>query len=262
MTLTLRVSSYQDRTPEEHSITVGHEGCSIGRAPDNNFVLPDEDRIVSHQHATIYFENGNYYLSDNSTNGTFINRAPDPVGRGHSVKLNDGDTISIGEYECQVSLRQEEAGIPMPEAGLTAEPPGQLWGAGAEDNQQEIPPPYAIPEPLANEEKPAPEKIPKDFDYLSPAVSTAEKHDAAVAAEHGTAEQQFFQPPQAIPEDWDVQAEKTPEPEPEPVPLITEPIQEKAKPKTRQPKQKKKTPAAKQKAPSDTTASNQAVAAF
>jgi len=254
MTLVLYVTSYQNRTHEKLTITIGHEDCSIGRAPDNDFVLPDTDRIVSHRHAAVHYENGHYYLSDNSTNGTFINHAPEPVGRGHRVQIYDGDTITIGEYECRVSLIQEEAGTPMSEAGLAAEPPGKLWGAA--ENQQEIPPPYAIPEPSAHGEKSDPENLFDDFDFSSLDVSAAEK--PAAAAEHGEAEQQFFQPPQAIPEDWDVLAEE--KSNQEPAPLISKPIE--ARPLPSQPGQEKKTPVAKHKVPIDSTTSNQAVDAF
>ncbi len=254
MTLVLYVTSYQNRTHEKLTITIGHEDCSIGRAPDNDFVLPDTDRIVSHQHATVHYENGHYYLSDNSTNGTFINHAPEPVGRGHSVQLYDGDTLTIGEYECRVSLTQEEAGIPMPEAGLAAEPPGKLWGA--EENQQEIPPPYAIPEPSAHGEKSDPENLFDDFDFSSLGVSAAEK--PAAAAEQSTAEQQFFQPPQAIPEDWDVLAEG--KPDQEPAPFISKPME--ARPQPSQPGEEKETPVEKHKVSGDSTAGNQAVDAF
>lgn len=258
MTLVLYVTSYQNRNHEKLTITIGHEDCSIGRAPDNDFVLPDADRIVSHQHATVHYENGHYYLSDNSTNGTFINHAPEPVGPGHRVPLNDGDTLTIGEYECRISLSQEEAGISEPEAGLAAESEssGKLWGAA--ENQQEIPPPYAIPEPLAHGEQPDPENLFDDFDFSNLDISTAEK--PAVAAEHGAAEQQFFQPPQAIPEDWNILAEEKSEPEPAPPPPVSKPIE--ARPLPNQPEQEKRAPAAKPEVPVDSTASNQAVDAF
>ncbi|VAW94029.1 hypothetical protein MNBD_GAMMA20-1032 [hydrothermal vent metagenome] len=261
MTLVLCVTSYQNRTHENLTITIGHEDCNIGRAPDNDFVLPDADRIVSHQHASVHFENGHYYLSDNSTNGTFINHAPEPVGRGHSVRLYDGDILSIGEYECRISLSQEDVGIPRPEAGLVAEPPGKLWGAV--ENQPEISPPYAIPESLMHGEKPGPENLFDDFDFSSLAVSAAEK--PAAAAEHGAADQQFFQPPQAIPENWDIQAEeKTGLEESVPFPSSSEPISEpiEARLQPSQTQQEKKTPAAKPDAPINATAGNQAVAAF
>lgn len=252
MTLVLYVTSYQNRTHEELTITIGHEDCVIGRAPDNDFVLPDADRIVSHRHATVFYKDGNYYLSDNSTNGTFINHAPEPVGRGHSAQLYDGDTITIGEYECRISL-QQEASIPRPEAGLAAEPPGKLWGAA--ENQQEISPPYVIPEPLAHGEKPDPENLFDDFDFSSLALSAAEKP----AVEHDVAEQQFFQPPQAIPEDWDIPAGEKNDAT-ESVPFLRDPIAVKQPPDP--PGQEEKTPAEKPEISVNSSAGNQAVDAF
>lgn len=213
MTLTVRVTSYQNQTLEERAITLDEDGCSIGRAPTNDLVLTDEDRIVSHQHATIFYENGQYFLSDNSTNGTFVNHAPTAVGRGQSVLLNDGDTISIGEYECQVSISQAAS---MATAATIEEPGGKLWGES--DSQAAISPPYVIPKPSPIDQAAAADQIPDDLDLLSPKNTAASK---AAEVTPVAEEQQYFQAPQAIPEDWDLPAA-----EPPAAPATAEPVVE------------------------------------
>lgn len=50
------------------------------------------------------FEGGSYYLTDLSTNGTFLNGAHEPVGKGGKVKLKNGDTIELGDYQFQVGM--------------------------------------------------------------------------------------------------------------------------------------------------------------
>jgi type VI secretion system FHA domain protein len=79
-------------------------GGSIGRAPDNDWVLPDPDRYISGHHATIDYRAGAYYLRDSSTNGVYVNQSEQPVGRGAPLRLYDGDELQMGDYVFQVSI--------------------------------------------------------------------------------------------------------------------------------------------------------------
>lgn len=88
--------------------TFAQQGGTIGRSSDNEWVLEDPERFISSQHSQISFENGQYYLTDISTNGTFSNGAAEPIGKGNSIKLNDGDKFALGEYEFLASVWQAE----------------------------------------------------------------------------------------------------------------------------------------------------------
>ncbi|WP_103654288.1 type VI secretion system-associated FHA domain protein TagH [Agarilytica rhodophyticola] len=77
----------------------------FGRGKNNDIVLPDPDRIVSARHCVIDCQQGDYRLTDLSTNGTFINGSVHPLGKESSVMLNDGDRFNIGGYTFEVSLR-------------------------------------------------------------------------------------------------------------------------------------------------------------
>jgi type VI secretion system protein ImpI len=79
-------------------------GGTIGRAPDNDWVLPDDKRFISSRHALIDFQAGAYYLVDTSRNGVFINGSDTAVGRGHPQRLFDGDRLRLGEYEVAVEV--------------------------------------------------------------------------------------------------------------------------------------------------------------
>ena len=79
-------------------------GGTIGRSPDNDWVLPDERRYVSSRHAMIDYQGGAYYLVDTSRNGVFVNGADTPVGQGHPQRLFDGDQLRIGEFEIAVDI--------------------------------------------------------------------------------------------------------------------------------------------------------------
>ena len=71
---------------------------------ENSIVLDDES--ISRSHASISFEAGRYYLTDHSSNGTFIfNR--DLSVEDETVELLDGDILRIGDHELRVSITAE-----------------------------------------------------------------------------------------------------------------------------------------------------------
>jgi type VI secretion system FHA domain protein len=105
MALKLTVLSEQ-RAPlgPRGSIVFGVGGGSIGRANDNDWVLPDPERYLSAHHARVRFRNGAFQLLDTSTNGVFINDRSTALGRRGTHALVDGDRLRIGDYLIAVSI--------------------------------------------------------------------------------------------------------------------------------------------------------------
>ncbi len=105
MTLVLNVLSTDQYTPR-HSIhyEFRQESGSIGRGQGNSWVLPDEQKYLSGQHATIEYRDTQYILTDTSTNGVFVNHSDQALGKGRSTSLNDGDVLRMGIYEISVSI--------------------------------------------------------------------------------------------------------------------------------------------------------------
>src|ERR1700722_2304466 len=91
------------------SIVFGVGGGSIGRAHDNDWVLPDPERYLSAHHARVRFSNGAFHLLDTSSNGVFINERTTALGRRGSYVLRDGDRVRLGEYLIAVSIDDEAA---------------------------------------------------------------------------------------------------------------------------------------------------------
>lgn len=105
MPLRLRVTSDSKELPRDQRVReFPAVGGTIGRAPDNDWVLPDESRYVSSRHAVIDYQGGAYYLVDTSRNGVFVNGSDTPVGQGHPQRLFDGDHLRIGEFEISVDI--------------------------------------------------------------------------------------------------------------------------------------------------------------
>jgi type VI secretion system protein len=105
MAIKLRVISHQYRElGEDGSRVFGVNGGTVGRAPSNDWVLPDPRRVVSGHHFTVHYHGGKYWLEDTSTNGVFVNDADDPAAAAGRVEMRDGDRLRLGDYEILVSV--------------------------------------------------------------------------------------------------------------------------------------------------------------
>lgn len=105
MPLTLRIISPQkDLLGADSTKVFSVHGGTIGRAPDNDWVLPDPDRYVSAHHAIIDYQGGGYFLTDTSSNGVYVNDSDQSVGSGAPLRLHDGDRLRLGRYRVTVSI--------------------------------------------------------------------------------------------------------------------------------------------------------------
>jgi len=105
MALRLRVvSEHSTRLGALGTKIFGVHGGTIGRATDNEWILPDPERYLSGKHARVDFRAGAYILVDTSSNGTYVNGAQVPLGKYHDYALKDGDYVRLGEYELLVSI--------------------------------------------------------------------------------------------------------------------------------------------------------------
>lgn len=108
MRLTLSIENYdflEDGGPL--NVTVDGRGLVVGRDGAMDWTLPDPARHISSQHFEITFQNGVYWLSDTSTNGTYLQ------GQTHRVdspyQLGHGDRLQVGHYIILVSIEGEAA---------------------------------------------------------------------------------------------------------------------------------------------------------
>jgi len=145
MPLKLRVISDQYKELGKASSQLfGVTGGLIGRAPDNDWVLPDPDRYVSSHHAKISFRAGSWLLEDTSTNGTFVNERDAPLSVTGPYKLKDGDRLRFGDYDVIVSIDANNDFSP--------------------DATGQMPPPPTLRERRGKPSRPTPKRTPQHFD--------------------------------------------------------------------------------------------------
>jgi type VI secretion system FHA domain protein len=191
-------------TPERRELHGGE--LSIGRGPDNAWVIADPERLVSKNHCLVAFRAGEWELADLSSNGTFLNRASAPIGRGGVSKLRNGDRIGFGPYELEVSIEETQ---PVSDIGYAA---GD-FGDRRADNLD----PFAEPSIFGRRDDRrdtdqglglsmgASPLLPADFDPLAP---DEEPFAGPTQSDHAPAIDSAFRPPPAraaiIPDDWDL----------------------------------------------------------
>lgn len=115
MRATLTCIRFQDSTPTEPLFfEFDSAGGTIGRAQDNDFVIPDPEHYASRKHARIVIENEDTLLiENNSNNGTIINDSVElEIGERYPIK--EGDIMLIGECYLQVSAIKPDS-IPTPQ---------------------------------------------------------------------------------------------------------------------------------------------------
>lgn len=245
MSLCLTITSYHKITPgqcPEKSLNQG--SMAIGRSSDNDWVLPDPERLVSSQHCVIQYKDGRYYLTDNSTNGVELVNAGIRLRRGNSEPLQDGELIRIGDYEIQARIDFNVQAIDsQPFAGDSPNSFEALMGAVV---NTPTPVPVIAPQFQGASSM---DTLPDLFDFLSPTAVPP-----PTMPDHVPAERHDFRPPtpvavpvvekpvvagSVIPEDWDLFGDTpapvvtapatvaTPEPPPAPViaPSVAETLQ-------------------------------------
>ncbi|WP_170064217.1 type VI secretion system-associated FHA domain protein TagH [Halomonas heilongjiangensis] len=158
MALTLTViNEAASRLGDKASHRWFDRGGTLGRAPNNDWVLPDPTMEISRCHARIRYQDGRYFLEDSSANGILLADGVTRLDPAEPLPLQDGVEFLIGD--CRIRARIEaEAMVPPP----ASEPP--LPGNPAD---HEVPDPLELLGGAVKTPSTAPKASPSDHSYLS-----------------------------------------------------------------------------------------------
>lgn len=79
-------------------------GGVIGRDINCDWMILDSDCHLSGTHAQISFHDGDFYLTDISTNGTVVSGTEQSLTRGESHRIEHGTTYRLGRFEIRARL--------------------------------------------------------------------------------------------------------------------------------------------------------------
>ena len=115
--IVLRVLSYNGAPVDGPQARFDELGGTIGRAENNQLVLPDPERTISRVHARVVFRAGGYAVVDNGSNPISVNGLA--VGAGSEQPLKPGDRLEIEGYVI---------GASAPASAATSDPFAALFG--------------------------------------------------------------------------------------------------------------------------------------
>jgi type VI secretion system FHA domain protein len=194
--IVLRVLSYNGAPADGPAAEFNELGGTIGRADNNQLVLPDPERTISRVHARVVFRGGGYAVVDNGSNPISVNGQP--VGAGREQALKPGDQIQIGGYLLAASAVAAAESDPYDELfgdaamGLAAPPPVSAPAPArtAMAPTAVWPPPTPAADPwLAPPSPPSLSPVQSPFAAM-PSPTAAQERTPALSAAH-------------IPDDWD-----------------------------------------------------------
>lgn len=134
MKITLQISNYDQLADGGPTFFAADAlGFEIGREAQRDWTLPDPERVISGRHCEVKFQNDQYFLSDVSTNGTFLNGATSRMKSPHA--LRDGDAFQIGPY--LITTRIEER-LPSSTSPFEEPPTPPAGGPVSETYNQDI----------------------------------------------------------------------------------------------------------------------------
>lgn len=198
--LELSVLSYHRLSPKQVAVKrFDTTGGTLGRSERADWYLPDPERVVSGVHASISCNKGLFSITDQSTNGLFVNRSVEALGQGNSYQLKHGDVLCMGDYEIQVAL-------------IDALPDSTLAAAGATQKTAATSSAPAVLNATAANQSGSydtSENTSGGFsvaELTGPAFGLAGAHTATAAREHGhemTMDEHFLAPAALIPDDWE-----------------------------------------------------------
>lgn len=93
------------------SKTFDRAGGDIGRAKDCHWCIDDDKRHLSSHHAHVSFENGEFFLTDTSSNGIRLANSGAQLRKGEAYRIEQGAVYRMGDIEVRARLIDSEPGL-------------------------------------------------------------------------------------------------------------------------------------------------------
>ena len=98
------------------TFTFKKAGGTIGRSPNADWYIADSKRQLSNIHASISFDNQHYFITDNSTNGTYLDGQEASLNNGELHPVAHGDVYELGLIKIRARILQDPTNYSSPES--------------------------------------------------------------------------------------------------------------------------------------------------
>ncbi|TFY90528.1 type VI secretion system-associated FHA domain protein TagH [Pseudomonas kairouanensis] len=91
-------------------------GGVIGRGATCDWIIADPLRLVSSHHGLVTYRNGQYFLTDISSNGIGVSGGAERLHRGQARLICEGDVYQLGSVEIRARLKRQAYPGTQPDA--------------------------------------------------------------------------------------------------------------------------------------------------
>lgn len=100
------LNTAEQSATQKSTVTFRQAGGTIGRSGTATWVLADRRRYISGVHAKISYDDGVYYLTDCSTNGTYDVNKNTRLQKNEDYPIVHGDSFRIGDFVFKARVLQ------------------------------------------------------------------------------------------------------------------------------------------------------------
>lgn len=192
MELSLEIVSYHRLSPEQVITKDVTDTLTLGRSDVCDWHMPDPEKVVSGTHARIIKRSDDFFIEDLSTNGLYVNRAVEALGANREHKIEHDDLFTFGDYEISAKLQM---------LNVTS-------NSHVQQDVHDAPPVATLQQnkviPAASSSSMLDTGFESDLAGFDSAMLLNQSRQQSAGLSQINADlQDHFQPPVAIPEEWD-----------------------------------------------------------
>lgn len=101
------------------TFTFKKAGGTIGRSQQADWCIADSKRQLSNVHASISFDNEQFFITDSSTNGTYCNGNEASLNSGELHPITHGDVYELGLIRIRARLLQDPTHYHSPASSIS-----------------------------------------------------------------------------------------------------------------------------------------------
>ena len=108
------IKSHDLPTETLPTFTFKKAGGTIGRSPNADWYVADNKRQLSNIHASISFDEQQYFITDSSTNGTYFDGQETSLNTGELHPISHGDVYELGFIKIRARILQAPTNYASP----------------------------------------------------------------------------------------------------------------------------------------------------
>jgi len=108
MKLVLDIIKNTEENTIKRNFHLNEKNGTIGRSENADWQLIDSNKYISNIHVYIEYQDGVYFIRDESTNGTYIKFPYKKIPKGNRVKIKSTDIFILGDYEIQARFVEDD----------------------------------------------------------------------------------------------------------------------------------------------------------